>query len=599
LDNEILDFLNTEIEEKLKTVLSQAKKFMRISKRRTLKVDDLNHALKFYNFKTIYGYDSYANAEYERIDSVNGLWRPKQNIIDLEDYLSKPIVSCAMQAFPHFHWISIEGKRPNIPENFIRDTTIPQTMNIDEDANINFINPPTQTQTQSTTQTNLTNIRPKGGNVSSTGMTAQAKIVYPVIHNISKELQMFLENFQQRFRKEIKLSKLNTSNRIYRRSLQMTKELEISLNVVENEPGVVELLPYLIEFLMENLSNQQYTNDPKVHMIILAYMNAIMKNPFFYLEPYIHQLTAQTLSLILMENQVEEEQVDSVIEVKDFAIHILKLIYQRFMTKYPNFIHQLVEVFTDNIKIPLEGAVCYLTLYGAIKAMNELGPAHIINVVIPEFETILNSIREVSNDYIISKPVSNRRVSISTPGETKSKFGNQTQNTQNINITNENNSNLMIVEPPVNVVAPGLKLLSFAQNSFQPTQPIISSIFSDISNTNVIKYEEANHNSSEDEKVTESIIPHGTFSKDIKTITKQQKTKYMRLKSIKTFYVYYALKESVKLTLEYIEKMNIEDEKAENFLKLITPFSEEIIPDLLKLQRDSNASYNTFLDSFI
>ena len=26
-----------------------------------------------------------------------------------------------MQPFPHFYWFSIEGKRPNIPENFIRN----------------------------------------------------------------------------------------------------------------------------------------------------------------------------------------------------------------------------------------------------------------------------------------------------------------------------------------------------------------------------------------------------------------------------------------------------------------------------------------------
>jgi hypothetical protein len=39
----------------------------------------------------------------------------------LEDYISKPIASCPMQFFPHFHWVSIEGKRPLIPENFIRD----------------------------------------------------------------------------------------------------------------------------------------------------------------------------------------------------------------------------------------------------------------------------------------------------------------------------------------------------------------------------------------------------------------------------------------------------------------------------------------------
>ena len=49
------------------------------------------------------------------------------------------------------------------------------------------------------------------------------KIYTPVIHNISKELQIFLENFEQRFRKEIKISKLNPYP-IY----TMTKELEIS-----------------------------------------------------------------------------------------------------------------------------------------------------------------------------------------------------------------------------------------------------------------------------------------------------------------------------------------------------------------------------------
>jgi hypothetical protein len=58
LDNEIVDYLNTEIEEKLKSILSvlkiltqQAKKFMRVTKRKTLKVDDLNHSLRFFNMK--------------------------------------------------------------------------------------------------------------------------------------------------------------------------------------------------------------------------------------------------------------------------------------------------------------------------------------------------------------------------------------------------------------------------------------------------------------------------------------------------------------------------------------------------------------------
>jgi len=48
----------------------------------------------------------------------------------LEDYISKPIASCPMQSFPHFHWISIDGKRPMIPENFIREEIKPTTSNL-------------------------------------------------------------------------------------------------------------------------------------------------------------------------------------------------------------------------------------------------------------------------------------------------------------------------------------------------------------------------------------------------------------------------------------------------------------------------------------
>ncbi len=127
LDNEIIDYLNVEIEEKIKLILSQAQKFIRISKRKTLKVDDLGHSLKLYNLEEPIGYDSYSMTDYEKIENVKGLWRMKQNVIDIEDYLTKPMAIYPMQPFPHFYWFAIEGKRPNIPENFIRN----ENQNID------------------------------------------------------------------------------------------------------------------------------------------------------------------------------------------------------------------------------------------------------------------------------------------------------------------------------------------------------------------------------------------------------------------------------------------------------------------------------------
>ena len=106
-----------------------------------------------------------------------------------------------MQPFPHFHWVAIDGKRPNIPENFIREEFASKVEGFQHVKESHDVTQPIQQSVPS------------------------KKINQPVIHNISKELQIFLENFEQRFRKEIKISRLST-NPLF----TVTKELEISIS---------------------------------------------------------------------------------------------------------------------------------------------------------------------------------------------------------------------------------------------------------------------------------------------------------------------------------------------------------------------------------
>lgn len=141
------------------------------------------------------------------------------------------------------------------------------------------------------------------------------------------------------------------------------------MNVIENEPGVVEIVPYIIEFLMKNTANKQYIDQPKVHMISLSFINAILKNPYFYIEPYIHQIITLILSVILLE--VNSSQIDLIINVKDFAIGILKKIFVEYEIKYPNFITQLLNIFKQKI-IPNKNNPNFLTCYGAIKVFQYL-----------------------------------------------------------------------------------------------------------------------------------------------------------------------------------------------------------------------------------
>ena len=100
-------------------------------------------------------------------------------------------------------------------------------------------------------------------------------------------------------------------------------------------------------------------------MLILTYINSILKNPFFYLEPYVHQIATLILSLLLSENN--NYLIELVIHVKDYAVQLLKILYLRYEMKYPNFMNQLLDVFKDNVLSIKNDKVSYLTSYGAIK----------------------------------------------------------------------------------------------------------------------------------------------------------------------------------------------------------------------------------------
>ena len=401
LDNEIIEYLNVEIEEKIKLILLQAQKFIRISKRKTLKVDDLSHSLKLYNIDEPIGYDSYSMIDYEKIESVKGLWRTKQNVIDIEDYLSKPMAIYPMQPFPHFYWFAIEGKRPNIPENFIRNDSqnqdiqkirqqqksqsnflleldpSPDNMSKEVNALNNFIsnNESLNNNKIIENNNNKNNILNSDENINGFGLNNNSKEeeskINHVIHNISKELQIFFENFKQRFKNEMNGNNSN-NNRPY---LYLSKDMQMSVEIIKTNPGVVELVPYIIHFLMNYFEN--YSSDIKISYYILHYINSLINNKSFFLEPYLHQILIIIISLILYEYDQDKDNLiylDPIIRVKFFAIKILEQIIIKYFIKYHDLQFQLVQVFIDNISFDEKVEENYLKIFGAIEGLKMIGP---------------------------------------------------------------------------------------------------------------------------------------------------------------------------------------------------------------------------------
>ena len=369
LDNEIIDYLNVEVEEKIKLILKQAQKFIRISKRKTLKVDDLGHSLKLYNLEEPIGYDSYSMTDYEKIENVKGLWRMKQSVIDIEDYLTKPMALYPMQPFPHFYWFAIEGKRPNIPENFIRNENQANTSNkIEEEKIDNKIdNKKEEEINKINEEKNNNQIK---NEINSNEKKEETKKINHVIHNISKELQIFFENFKQRFQNEINGNKVNNNNPY----LFLSKDMQMSINIIKTNPGIVELVPYIINFLMTSF--ETHSSDVKICQCILHYINAIISNKSFFLEPYLHQILMLILSFILYDNdKANLIYLDPIIRLKYYSIKILEQIILTYSIKYHELQFQLAQIFMDNIdfKEKENNKDNYLRIFGAVEGLKMIG----------------------------------------------------------------------------------------------------------------------------------------------------------------------------------------------------------------------------------
>jgi hypothetical protein len=160
------------------------------------------------------------------------------------------------------------------------------------------------------------------------------------------------------------------NNRPY---LYLSKDMQMSIDIIKTNPGIVELVPYIINFLMNYF--EKFSYDIKICHCILHYINSIINNQSFFLEPYLHQILIVILSFILYENDKNNLiYLDPIIRFKLYAIKILEQIIFKYFIKYHDLQFQLVQVFIDNICFGEKEKENYLKIFGAIEALKMIGP---------------------------------------------------------------------------------------------------------------------------------------------------------------------------------------------------------------------------------
>jgi transcription initiation factor TFIID subunit 6 len=122
---------------------------------------------------------------------------------------------------------------------------------------------------------------------------------------------------------------------------------------------------------------------------MLTVLDAILTNPNFFIEPYLHQLMPPILTC-LVAKRLSERPTEDHWSARNMAARLITRICSKYGNVYqtlqPRVTRTLLRAFLDPLK-PLS------THYGAIVGLTHLGPAAVKSLIMPNLMAYLNLIR--------------------------------------------------------------------------------------------------------------------------------------------------------------------------------------------------------------
>ena len=211
-------------------------------------------------------------------------------------------------------------------------------------------------------------------------------LIIKMTKNISKELVSFAINFEKIFQNVIKDEFIEEKN-TQEISFEINKEMEINATIIKSEPEIVQLFPYLLAFLEENIKNKEIMKMPKVQYIILYHIKSICVNKYFDLITYINNILEILMTLLLYSNNVDDNIIKNSLKVKqEIIIFLNDLMHNEQFSKYiPDLIYSL-----SNFILPNNNT--YSSLFkslSSIKCINSFGYEYSINYVYPNITRLL------------------------------------------------------------------------------------------------------------------------------------------------------------------------------------------------------------------
>lgn len=239
------------------------------------------------------------------------------------------------------HWLAIEGVQPSIPQN------------------------PTTAESRSQ------DLLPKGtgANPALAALAGNDTISFTpaVKHIVSKELILYFDKIQGAILDD------NPDEEVVRLR-------QAALGSVRDDPGLHQLAPYFINFIMDRVTHQ--LDDTFTLRQMMELTNALIENKTLFLDPYASSLSAPVLTCLMARKLGSDEGADSMkdqYELRQLAASLVGRIAQKYAGSNtllrPKLTRTCLKYFLDPTKPPA-------VLFGAISGLVEAGGPEAIRVLV-------------------------------------------------------------------------------------------------------------------------------------------------------------------------------------------------------------------------
>lgn len=371
--------LAMDVEYRIHEILETAIKFMRHSKRKMMLTSDINHALKVLNIEPLYGYDNAQPLQYKEalVSGGQTLYYIDDQEIEFEKLINQELPKVPRQAAFTAHWLAIEGVQAMVPQN-----PLP--------SEIKALPPIVRGATSSILGNDILNLA-RDSDSASTNTKDQKKAntskeleVKPLVkHVLSKELKLYFD----------KVVEVLVSTDPEKENLK-----HAAINSLKNDPGLHQLVPYFIQFVAEQITNQ--LRNIEILLTMLQVILALADNKTIFLDPYVHALMPCILTLLLakrigtLKDKDDQDSLKSQLAVREFASvlleHIIKVYGSSYSTLRPRVTRTLLRALLDSSK-PIG------THYGALLGLRNMGNEVIKLAVIGNLKVWYKSVVEQSD----------------------------------------------------------------------------------------------------------------------------------------------------------------------------------------------------------